>query len=381
VWRARRRASTAALVEAPHPVLLPEASSLRRAPPRPPEKRQGGYEERFDDRTLWYDVLQAGDRIRLTGPPLLNLGDELGVSAAVLDGVDVTDRLALADGHNRGQRSWLAAAGSRLRLETAAGTLETEVSPDRAELFADSRVLLTLSLDNDLAWIRDWVRFHVRQLGIDAVLFYDNGSTAYPLAELADAIAGVPGIRTAVVVPWPFSYGPGSGPFDLWDSDFCQYGVLDHSRWRYLRRARLYVNCDIDELIVAPSPRTLERELAASPKGVVSLPGRWIDNVRDAEHAASPPRHAQFTRYDARAAPSPSKWAVDPRRLVERALPLVHLVDKVANAPSERILFRHFRGIYNGWHGEVGRGELEVGEHHLHDAELERAMRRAGLRP
>ena len=83
--------------------------------------------------------------------------------------------------------------------------------PNLCELFRGKRVMVTMSKDNDLAWIRDWVEFHTRNHGCDAVLLYDNGSTQYEAAKLQEIVAAIPGVDAALVVTWPFSYGPGGG--------------------------------------------------------------------------------------------------------------------------------------------------------------------------
>ena len=69
-------------------------------------------------------------------------------------------------------------------------------------------MLLTLSRNNDLRWIRDWVRFHVREHGADAVLFFDNGSTGYGPPEIEAALAGIGGVGRSVCVAAVFPYGP-----------------------------------------------------------------------------------------------------------------------------------------------------------------------------
>lgn len=84
-------------------------------------------------------------------------------------------------------------------------------------------MLTTLSKNNPLEWLREWV-VYVAEHGIDAVLIYDNGATRYEPEELLRTLAAVGGMQRACVVDWPFPYCPGGGPANRWDSDFCQYG-------------------------------------------------------------------------------------------------------------------------------------------------------------
>ena len=81
-------------------------------------------------------------------------------------------------------------------------------------MFSGLNVLLTLSKDNEIRWIRDWVTFFARRHECDAVLLYDNASTRYGSVDIYTAISSVPGIKACVVVHWPYKYGPqGSDAF------------------------------------------------------------------------------------------------------------------------------------------------------------------------
>lgn len=69
-------------------------------------------------------------------------------------------------------------AASRLALAVDGCRAEVAVSPLERGTFAALNCLFTLSRNNDLRWIRNWVRFHVREHGAEAVLLFDNSSTA-----------------------------------------------------------------------------------------------------------------------------------------------------------------------------------------------------------
>ena len=95
---------------------------MRRSPPRAVADRQPDYMERFDATTLFYDVFDDGEGcIVLSGPPLLNLHDEISLSFAV-DGVSAFAELKDAD---RTQRSRVFARGESLVIR---GTVDTEVT-------------------------------------------------------------------------------------------------------------------------------------------------------------------------------------------------------------------------------------------------------------
>ena len=64
------------------------------------------------------------------------------------------------------------------------------VRPNCSEIFRGRRVVLAMSRDNELQWIKDWVLFVVRNHGADAVLLYDNASTKYGAEQLSARQSG-----------------------------------------------------------------------------------------------------------------------------------------------------------------------------------------------
>lgn len=189
----------------PSAVTLPLSSSFRREPPRKPEDQQPEYLEQFDARTLFYDVFQHGDDVWLSGPPVSNLKAPLSNGAWRVDGVDVTGDLGLRD-WGRTQRSVIAGAGAGRELSFSLGNdrFSADIAPNESDLFAGQRTIITKSKDNDLVWIQDFLRYYHLVHGVTGIVFYDNNSTRYTPQDVADAIAEVDGITTAVVVDWPF---------------------------------------------------------------------------------------------------------------------------------------------------------------------------------
>jgi hypothetical protein len=283
------------------PLLLGDAWGVRREPPRPPELRQADYLDKFDHDTLAYDAFPAGDTVRLSGPPLLNLGAGLSEAVWRLDGAEVTATLGDLD---RTQESWLdasASGGERLTVTLGEATCGTEVSESGVDWFRDRLTLVTKSKNNELQWIADWARFHASKHGVDAILLYDNGSDRYRPEDVLAAL-DVPGIEVAVVVSWPFKFGPQGGNWEgltnaPWDSDFCEYGILEHARRRFLSEATGVLNHDIDELVVTENAGVFDL-LTASGSGAIRYRSRWIDTPRGTTTA--PPRFADYTVFDAK---------------------------------------------------------------------------------
>jgi hypothetical protein len=240
-------------------------------------------------------------------------------------------------------------------------------------------VLLTLSKDNELDWISDWVRFFARWHGCDAVLFYDNASTKYEMSDIYEAISSVPGIEVVVVVNWPYPYGPqgSDGNFDPpkmpWDSAYSQPGVLEHARHRFLRLARAVVNADVDELVLTNEKVSLIEILGRSAVGYLRYPGYWIESAT--KSADEYPRHFDFDYRSMDSIECPPKWVVAPTRCPAHATWLPHRISGMDGDPlSSLVSFRHFRAINTGWKYQRHILRRPNENDHVKDRELEEWM-------
>jgi hypothetical protein len=256
-------------------------------------------------------------------------------------------------------------------------TLSSKVQTDNNDLFSGRRTLLTLQKDNDLAWIKDWVEFHVRTQEVDAVLVYDNGSSRYGTDDLLECLRGVAGVEVAVVVVWPFLYGPQGGSGRPWDSDFCQAGMFEHARRRFLRHALAVVNADIDELIVSSSASVVSMA-QGSRLGVVAYSGQWVEAVprpdieRDGEW-----RHRDFIYASLAEDACPPKWTVVPARVPLAFQWRTHSLRGMPVWHRDTVKYRHFKGISTGW--KYGRQVTAEAEKSLvADVALTEAYLRAG---
>ncbi len=358
------------------PLRLGDAWPVHRDPPRPAELRQADYLDKFDHDTLVYDAFPVGDTVRLSGPPLLNLATGLAESVWRLDGAEVTADLRDLD---RTQGSWLsasAAGGERLTVTLGEATCSAEISGSGVDWFRGRSVLVTKSRNNDLRWITDWARFHASKQGVDAVLFYDNGSDRYRPEDVLAAL-DVAGIDVAVVVTWPFKFGPQGGNWEgltaaPWDSDFCEYGILEHARHRFLSEAAGVLNQDIDELAVSEDAAGVFDLLASTESGAIRYPGRWIENPRATDR--QPPHFSDFTVYDSTRKPSTSKWAIDPTRTQHAEQWKTHSVRGVTMTTTTRIRHRHFAGITSNWKYDRGGTAPVSPTRHRYDGRLSEAM-------
>lgn len=350
----------------PQPVLLSALGAPSRIPTREVKARGPDFDAQFDHDTLAYDCFWMPDgQIALLGPPLFNLLASVKSMTLVAQpsGTRCDVEISELDRHAR----ILIKAPSdttHLALDFGAGPFAIPVGPSGVDAFAGKRVLFTLNKDNQLSWIRDWVRFAVDHHGADAVLIYDNGSTTYTSTELLEAISQN-GIKTARVVEWPFKYGPQGIGKKYWDSNFCQYGAWEHARWRFLAKARSAQNADIDELVVSKRGQSVFEAAEKSPFGVVSYAGRWVIGTAQTTVAADNPERT-LSDYDTVLRPTHAlkfgvlpydpmrcapKWTLVPHKCPPQAQWSVHAVFGwlPSRLVSRDLSFRHFREISNNW--------------------------------
>lgn len=358
---------------------IPEESSLRRTPPRAPELRQFAYMSQFDGRSLFHDVFWSSGQVVLIGPPLQNLEELVVNGRFTFDGrppaappqlfrLDRTHRVTFA----------VPRRPRRMRIETGPITANVPVRRDETALFKNRRVLFTMSRNNDLQWIEDWIEYHVRAHGADAVLLYDNASDRYTSGDLLRRISAVRGVKAAVVVRWPYAFGPLADTSGLWDSDYCQHGELEDARRRFLARAEGILQVDVDELVVCPDGSSIFDRLHQSASGAIGFDGIWLDSA--AVDTAGPRRHRDFVHNRTSAKLAAPKWAAIPSRIPDDIQMRVHFVglDYPMDAPAP-VTFRHFRAITTDWHGN-SRGVLyppDPAEHTIDQVWIDQ-MRRIG---
>jgi len=352
----------------PCPLVMTEGH-IRREPVRPPAYRQLDFAEQFDSETLIFDAFfHRENEVLLTAPPFLNLLPLLRkmVITAAPSGKTCKFRMRTLDRH--GQIHVDVPSQTRsLVLSSEIGQFQIEPQANHSDFFADARVLFTLSKNNRLEWIQDWIRYHRDIHGATGVLIYDNKSTKYSQEDLLGAISAISGIDRACVVDWPFRYGPqGLDAKRFWDSDFCQSGAWEHARWAFLQRARSAMNADVDELVISEDGSSVFDAAERSHLGIVRYRGHWVHGFMGRTRIAdeqSPIRVVDFDHYlrhsvrrrwglfPVRVDACPPKWTVVPSRCPDRAQWAPHRIKGWAKSlPLRRnFSFRHFREIGDGW--------------------------------
>jgi hypothetical protein len=385
------------LVVQPSPVDLQAAGGLHRKPTRPPEHQDAKFEQQFDHSTIFFDCFFAdsGTQVILPAPPFLNL-------QSFIERMDV---VALPSGRrcqfflktmDRHSQVWVTIPAQTTELAIRSGLGQLVLSPgaNQSDIFEDRRVLLTLSKNNRLEWIQDWMRYNRDVHGANAILIYDNQSTRYSVEELLDAVGTVSGFDRICVVAWPFKYGPqGLDAARFWDSDFCQIGALAHARWRFLQRARSALNSDIDELVVSRDGSSIFEAAERSRSGVVRFHGVWIPGLSgktpigserqpiryDAfEHYRKPPPKRRYRIMPIFQGDCPPKWAVVPGRCPTDAQWTAHTINgwRGARGTNSSFCYRHFKEISDNWKYDRSKREIFVPGCHIRDELLMSNFRR-----
>jgi len=328
---------------------LPDTGILRDHT-RPPDRRTEHYLDRYDRQTLFYDCvyLEAEQGYLFTAPRFLNFWAPFR-SGLRRDGKPVR-RLRRVK-WLRCEQVFLPGPRGALTVEMDGITYPLAPREGLAPEFTGMNALVAVSKNNHLDWIADWAAFHVTDHAAEAVAIFDNGSDAYSLQDLADALAAVPGLKRAVVYSAPFPYGPAdkSGRFDV-SPRFFQSAMLNLARRDALARTRAVLSIDIDELVSGPEGASVFDAAVKNAVGMITIQGRWVypDPATD---RPVPQREHGF-----RAEPDKKcnrKWCATPGGAMSRLFGwAVHQIGGIAqNLFTNQTAFRlnHCRGCSTGW--------------------------------
>ena len=367
---------------------LPPEAATKRESIRPVEFRQPGFEEAFDASTLFYDLILSrnkhGNNLILIGPPFLNLFPS--IYGGRIAGKPIASTISNYYFRDGCCDVWIPNwDNDAVHLEFDFGSYR--LTPQRAatHLYQQRRVLFTLSRDNEISWIVDWVQFHARNHGANAVLIYDNASTKYAGEDLERSLKeAFPGFEINVV-DWPYKYGPQGFKGGWWDSNFCQAGAFQDARFRFLDSASSVLNCDIDEFVVSEKGESIFDITEKSRNGCTMFSGKWISNAtsgtQPAFNSPSDLRHSCF-RYLARTeAVCPKKWCVVPGRCKLEEYWGAHTVSgrDLVSSYSDSFSYRHFRSINTNWKWQRGGPVVFDQKLHQFDEMLDAALVRAEI--
>ena len=368
----------------PSPLILPASFGLRREPPRRPEDRQADYLKKFDFSTVYYDVFEANGVVTGIGPPASNLRNYIKDSMICIDGAEASVELVELDRIQVTKFHLDRLGGGLLSLDHEMGNISCEVGRDLSSIFEGQCVITTKSRNNAISWICDWARFYVANHKVTGIVLYDNGSTDYAAVDVLNALRDVPGLQACAVIEWAYPWGSPGGVWAgnkkiPWDSDYCQYGAMEHARMRLLRNARVVINHDIDELLVTSNGQTAEDILRETNAVGIEYKGRWIETV--GAPVSGEPRFFDFRFYDKNRSACTKKWVVDPLLAKEATQWKLHSVAGINLDKSDALSHRHFMGISNNWKHDRSKLTNYSPAKHVLDEELAASLGRAFATP
>lgn len=314
------------------------------------EAPSDAYDRGYDFKTLVYDTFHdpEGEQVVLLCPQLLNFEALIHEARFDLDGVPVVPHV-----QNLSRCSVvLLPCGAKIPqllqiTHPRFGGLLSVGASYLADL-ARSNALYTISRNNRLEWIQDWLRYYVGVHGADTVVLSDNNSTDYAPADLRAAIAEVEGLRHAVILRARYPFGPTAETKAGYASLYLQRSMAELIRRRFLGRARAVLNVDIDELFHSRSGQSVFDATATDPSGYVRADAQWV-------YASAPGpdgiyRHRDHGFVSASGKPKANrKWCVAPEGPEAGKQWLTHFINGRKDPVNPDFIMWHCRQISTSW--------------------------------
>lgn len=321
----------------------------RRRDVRPPHRQTPNYLSHYDVRTLFYDCVYQAEpqRFTLTCPRLLNLWPVLRDGLRDEHG-PLRGRLRRRQWLRCEQIEWQGTYRPYLMIDYGGIREHFPVRQSLAPFFAGRNALVAVNKNNALHWIADWARYHQRAHGADAVVLFDNASTAYTLEAIRTTLEGIPGLTVVAVIASNYPYGPfdPSGRFDI-SPRFFQTSMLNIARRDMLSAARAVLSCDIDELVLPLAGSNVFDRTRQSVLGVTSFPGFW---AYPEPHQDGPQPHEAHVFVKPGRPFGKTKWCVAPDRFYGRFGWSVHRFGPFFPLSRQRdITFMHCRATSTSW--------------------------------
>lgn len=269
---------------------FPSEWGFKRTPARPLALQVLNFDETYDYDTVWNDAIQVQpDKLLLIGPPLYDTAQWIHDNCRFTD----TQGRSITWAYSEIDRACVMCLTTHewmreLILETPFGTHVIAVNQSSTD-FVDQKVIVTISKDHPISWLKQWIDYHKTVHNVEGLLLYNNRSTNYSSTQLQHALARPD--MTIKVVDYDVAFGTmGGGHWEWkgqtgnylpWDSDFSQYVMLEHAKWRYLHCAKLVINADTDELLIVKNSTldSVADYCAAGEHSVLLYDGIWVEPV------------------------------------------------------------------------------------------------------
>jgi hypothetical protein len=304
-------------------LVFPQESGIRRDHAVPEAWRGPEHDRLYDFRTLAYDAIACPEEhaVVLLCPKLFNFEAIVREAKFSISGRPL--RVRGIRKHRRFDEVFLDWDGIDGMLVFEHGKLTLHAGLSRCELedFRGRNAMIAISRNNSLQWIRDWVSYHIRAHGLEAVVLIDNASDLYSASDLADTLAGITGLKAFRIVSAPFSYGPLGIVRRRFQSKFLQVAMFNVVRRRLLADAAAILSIDVDELVHSRSGKSVFSSARASFLGYVAFRGSW--SFRDPS-LIDEPSHTQHVLREENGDKCPYKYCFVPGGIIGKRSLEVH---------------------------------------------------------
>jgi hypothetical protein len=328
-------------------VTIPEECVTRREMPAPADKRTDEYVRKFDSRTLIYDTFRRGDEIVMVCPRLLNLWPLMRHGLRVNgDRPRIKRHRSLRYEILRIPCNATADTPVTLTVSVEGHSISFFAGAELSYLFEGTRCLVSMVKDTPGDWIADWVRWHARVHGSNALLMFDNGTTRFDMAETLAGLQDLPELEQVVLVSAPFPYGGRAGGRRFAPATYLQASMLNLAKLRFLATASSVLSVDVDELVQPIAGTTIHEVTEDSRLGLVRMKWQWVY----ADATCGPVPHRLHNVSVPGAESKTAKWCAVPSRALGRKSWDVHRPGGIwSRLTLGEHRFWHFRSTTTGW--------------------------------
>jgi hypothetical protein len=304
-------------------------------------------ENTYDRKTFIYDVFfdDLNNQVVIYAPKLLNFESILDHWKPRLDGIHHSHWIINKFKRYDVIRIKTTGAARNFSFNLFDKEYDINLSKSDHDKFKNLNVICTLSKNNKMEWIRDWMVHHHQTQAASGLILFDNGSNIYSIEQLREFVSSVPGFKAIEVVSAPLPFGP---PTASARAKFLQAALLNLARARFLNRANSVLCIDIDELVFSKCGKNIFQYTQQNPLGFVAFNGEW----RYTKTTNSLIRHADHTWKNVEDEKCASKYCYDPKGLLGRMDLDVHgltLFGRKLFPASKEFSFLHCRSINTAW--------------------------------
>ena len=325
-------------------------SKVLRKPLCPPHKMSSYYLDNFDSTTLWYDAIKEDNLIRLVCPKLRNFEKELRNANFFLDDKKV-DKFEI----NRFRRIDIIKIKSpsfaeRIRVKSKSFDLSSRLNKTEFSIADDKNCAMVINKNNSLVWIEYFAKWHVKFQKLQCLFILDNNSLEYTNADVESALKNS-GLESLIIINLPFRFGPASLGRPYHNRElFLQTSGYNILKFRFLKKAKAVLCCDIDELVL-PSSTNIFDATIKSKNGFLRFSGK--NRYHNFESGKKVCHQGSFYKLDNKN--SKKKWCIDPKGRLGGHIWSTHSLENLffeRRYLAREFSFIHCINVTTGWKGK-----------------------------